>query len=168
LVFTAEEVWKTRKGDQAISVHERVFPEVPENWRDQQLAGRWQVIRKVRRVVTGALEVDRRDKVIGSSLAAGVTIYIEDNTFKSALEGADFMEICITSGAKVLFKAAPENAFRLDDVNGVAVVTAKADGEKCERCWMVLDEVGKSEKYNDLCNRCSEVVAALLEAPEGS
>ena len=168
LVFTAEEVWKTRMGEDAGSVHERLFPDIPESWQDADLAARWQAIRKVRRVVTGALEVDRREKIIGSSLAGAVTIYIDDEGLKSALEGVDFMEVSITSDAEVLFDKSPDGAFQLEDVKGVAVVTAKADGEKCERCWMVLEEVGKGEKYNDLCNRCTDVVVTLPEAPERS
>jgi isoleucyl-tRNA synthetase len=168
LVFTAEEVWKTRMGEESSSVHERLFPEIPENWQNTNLAGRWQIIRKVRRVVTGALEVDRRDKVIGSSLEAAVIIYIEDEGYKASLDGVDFMEISITSGAGFRFEKAPKTAFHLEEVKGVAALTAKAKGGKCERCWMVLEEVGKNKKYEDLCNRCADVVAALPSAREGS
>ena len=166
LAFTAEEVWKTRMGEDAGSVHERLFPEIPQTWHDADLAGRWQAIRKVRRIVTGALEVDRRNKVIGSSLEAAVIIYIEDEGFKTALKDVDFMEISITSGAGFRFGKAPKNAFRLEEVKGVAVVTARAKGDKCERCWMVLEEVGRGKKYKDICNRCADVVAALPSARE--
>lgn len=168
LPFTAEEVWRMQMGDKAGSVHARVFPEIPEEWKNENLATKWTTIRQVRRVVTGALEIDRRDKVIGSSLAGTVTIYIENEAFKQAIEGTDIAETSITSGAEVVFGKAPENAFRLDDVKGVAVVTAKASGEKCQRCWMILDEVGKGETYDDLCQRCSRVVADFPALPEGS
>ncbi|MCH7631236.1 MAG: class I tRNA ligase family protein, partial [Proteobacteria bacterium] len=166
LAFTAEEVWKTRMGEDAGSVHERLFPEIPQTWHNADLAGRWQTIRKVRRVVTGALEVDRRNKAIGSSLEAAVIIYVEDEGFKAALEGVDFMEISITSGAGFRFGKAPKNAFRLAEVKEVAVVTARAKGGKCGRCWMVLEEVGGGKKYKDLCKRCADVVAALPDARE--
>lgn len=168
LAFTTEEVWRMRMGDQAGSVHAQIFPDIPNDWKNENLAAKWKAIRQVRRVVTGALEIDRRDKVIGSSLAGTATIYIEDETFKSAIKGADFAEISITSGAEVVFEKAPGDAFRLDEVKGVAVKTTKALGEKCQRCWMILDEVGKGKTHDDLCNRCSNVVATLPAAPEES
>jgi len=168
LVFTMEEVWKARYPDTKESVHEQIFPDLPKEWKNPDLVEKWQTLRKVRRVATGALEIDRREKIIGSSLAGAVTIYLEDKAFKSTIEGINFAEISITSGAEVVFAKAPKNAFRLDDVKGVAVVTARATGEKCQRCWMILEEVGKGKKFDDLCNRCSEVVSTLPNAPEGS
>ena len=155
-------------GNQAGSIHAQVFPEIPDDWKNEKLEAKWKAIRQVRRVVTGALEIDRRDKVIGSSLAGAVTIFFEDETLKLAIEGVDFAEISITSEAIAVFEKAPKDAFRLDDVKGVAVLTAKATGEKCQRCWMILDEVGTGKKFDDLCNRCSEVVVPLPNAPEGS
>ncbi len=76
LVFTMEEVWLERHPGEDSSVHLRLFPEVPAEWLNHELAAKWQLIRSVRRVVTGALEIERREKRIGSSLEAAPKVYI--------------------------------------------------------------------------------------------
>ena len=57
-----------------------------------------------------------------------------------------------------------ETAFRLAEVPGVAVVPERADGEKCERCWKVLPEVGHRKDHSTLCGRCADAVAGLETA----
>ena len=117
-------------------------------------------MRSFRRVVTGALEIERREKRIGSSLQAAPTVYVSED-YKALLDGLDLADICITSGVTLSTDPAPEGAFILEDVKGVAVVPALAEGEKCQRCWKILDEVGFHETYDDLCHRCADVVSAL-------
>ena len=161
LCFTAEEAWLHRGGavaeDKSESVHLRTFPAVPNGWRDQALDAKWAKIRDLRRVVTGALELERAAKRIGASLQAAPTVYMTAE-HEAALRGLDLAEIAITSGAKLVVGEAPAEAFRLADVAGVAVVPALAEGARCERCWKVLPEVGGGGK--PLCRRCSEVIAA--------
>ena len=161
LVFTAEEVWRTRFGEAAASVHLEQFPDVPAAWRDAALAETWRKVREVRRVVTGALELARRDKVIGSSLQAAPVVHVADAALRTILEGVDFAEVCITSGLTLSAEPAPADAFRLEDVPAVAVVVVPAGGEKCQRCWMVLEDVGRDPAHPDLCPRCTEVVGHL-------
>ena len=156
LVFTAEEVWRARMGDDAASVHLRQFPAADPAWQDDELANKWDRVRTARRVVTGALELDRRERRIGSSLQAHPTLYVADEAVLTALDGVDLAEIAITSAASVVPGDAPDGAFRLDDVAGVGVVSSLAEGGKCARCWMVLPEVGDT----GLCNRCTSAVAA--------
>jgi isoleucyl-tRNA synthetase len=156
LCFTTEEAWLTRFPSDTASVHLRTFPEIPAAWLQPALGERWERVRRVRRVVTGALEVERREKRIGSSLQAAPVLYA-DAADLGALEGLDAAELAITSNLRFGTGAAPEGAFRLDDVPGVAVVPALADGEKCQRCWRVLPEVG--EGGHGLCRRCDAVVA---------
>lgn len=158
LVFTAEEAWLTRFPGDHSSVHLELFPDVPANWRNDVLAAKWAKVRDVRRVVTGALEIDRREKRIGSSLQATVTVYVADETFVAAFAGVNLAEIAITSDAEIKVGAAPDGAFALDDVPGVFVVTALADGHKCARCWQVLPEVGSVAGVDDLCQRCADTV----------
>ena len=141
------------------SVHLRQFPDIPDAWRDESLADAWQAIRRVRRVVTGALEAERQAKRLGSSLTAHPTIYVTAADAE-ALATVDMPEIAITSAATVVAGDAPAGAFRLDDVEGVGVVVAAAQGRRCERCWQVLPEVGAEARYPDICGRCAEVVAA--------
>ncbi|TNE62255.1 MAG: isoleucine--tRNA ligase [Alphaproteobacteria bacterium] len=160
LSFTAEEVWLSRFGDDAESVHLQVWPTTPASWRDDALAEKWTRIRRLRRVVTGALEVDRREKRIGSSLQASVAVYVSDADYVAAFDGLDGAELFITSTATIEQGQAPDGAFSLEDVKGVAVVTSLAAGEKCQRCWVVSEEVTAHE-HGDLCNRCDDAVAKM-------
>ncbi|PGH54356.1 isoleucine--tRNA ligase [Azospirillum palustre] len=165
LCFTAEEAWLARPegltegaGWTDESVHLRGFPEVPAEWRNDALASKWEAVRTVRRVVTGALELERANKTIGSSLQADPTVFVDAAT-KALLADVDFQDVCITSAIEVTDAAAPEGAFTLADVPGIAVAPALADGGKCERCWKVLEEVGTVHDHPTLCIRCSDAVA---------
>ncbi|MBM3507406.1 MAG: isoleucine--tRNA ligase [Alphaproteobacteria bacterium] len=158
LCFTAEEAWLERNPGDNESVHLRQFPTVPASWRDAKLAERWEKLRTLRRVVTGALEVERREKRIGASLQGHPEVY-GVAAYRDALKGVDFAEICITSGIALHDDPPPAGtpAFTDPDVKDVAVRAGLAGGEKCERCWRVLPEVGKD--HNDLCHRCVDAVA---------
>ncbi|MBI1209760.1 MAG: isoleucine--tRNA ligase [Azospirillum sp.] len=163
LCFTAEEAWAARPGATGTpddSVHLRCFPEVPAAWRDDALAARWERVRAVRRVVTGALELARADKTLGSSLQAAPTVYVDGET-KALLEPLDFEDIAITSAVRFDEGPAPAGSFTLADLPGVAVATTRADGEKCERCWKVLPEVGSVAAHQTLCRRCAAVTAGV-------
>ncbi len=161
LCFTAEEAWWARGGGPEESVHMRVYPEIPAAWEDQALAARWEKIKAVRRVVTGALELERAEKKLGSALQAAPRVYVEDADLLALLGKLDMAEISITSGIALQQGTGPDTAFRLDEVPGVAVVVEAAQGEKCQRCWQVLPDVGSAPGYEDLCGRCASVVAQL-------
>ncbi len=158
LCFTMEEAWLNRfPGDEA-SVHLRQFPEIPNAWRDEALAEKWRKVRAVRRVVTGALEIERKEGRIGSSLEAAPKVYVADRELRAALSGVDLAEIAITSGARLMLGEGPESAFRLDDVKGVAVVFERAQGTKCARSWRILAEVGSDPEFPELSPRDAEAV----------
>jgi len=159
LCFTMEEAWLYRFPGEKESVHLHTFPETPREWANAALTEKWNRIRTLRRVVTGALEVARRDKVIGASLEAAPTLYVSDAEDAKLFDGVNLGEIAITSNAHVSTVAAPSDAFRLPDVEGVAVEFHHAQGNKCARCWMILPEVGHNA-HDDLCNRCNEAVGA--------
>jgi isoleucyl-tRNA synthetase len=110
-------------------------------------------------VITGALEIARRDKVIGSSLEAAPTLHAQGTEDAALLQGLDLAEIAITSEARIGIGGIPQGAFVLDEVPGAAVVFAKAEGTKCARCWKILPEVGKSKAHPHLCLRCEAAVA---------
>lgn len=156
LVFTMEEVWLERFPGEESSVHLQDFPAPNPEWRHPELAARWDVLREVRRVVTGGLELARQDKVIGSSLEAAPIVHLPPE--QAALIDVDaFADICITSGLTLSTDPAPEAAFTLDDVPGVAMVFVHAKGQKCQRCWKILPDVGL-HKHPGVCARCNDAL----------
>ncbi|MEI9994510.1 MAG: isoleucine--tRNA ligase [Rhizomicrobium sp.] len=160
LCFTMEEAWLLRFPGADDSVHLQTFPETPATWQDDALIQKWDRIRTLRRVVTGALEIKRRDKVIGASLEARPVLYVSEPKDAALFDGLDLGEIAITSRARVSTHEAPVDAFRLPEIAGVAAEFHHAEGDKCARCWMILEEVGTHPAHPDLCNRCSEAVDA--------
>ena len=164
LVFTTEEAWLSRHPSADASVHLRQFPALPAAWHDPALGARWERVRRVRRVITGALEVERQEKRIGSSLEAAPAVYVASPTLARLLKEIDLAELAITSGIEVIEAAPPPDSFRLDDVPEVGVVPRLAEGRKCARCWQVLAEVGADPATPDLCRRCQDAVAALAAA----
>jgi isoleucyl-tRNA synthetase len=153
LCFTAEESWLARYGTDAKSVHLETFPDVPAEWRNDKLAEKWRKVRIVRRVVTGALEVARAEKRIGSSLEAHPIVHVSNGELFEAVVDVDLAEICITSALTLVTDAGPESAFRLPDVSGVAVVTGLAEGTKCARSWKILNTIGADPDYPDVSPR---------------
>ena len=153
LPFTMEEVWLERNAPDT-TVHLVDFPETPAEWRNDALAARSDIVRAVRRVVTGALEEQRTAKVIGSSLEACPSVYLSEELAAVITNPETFADLCITSQVKLETGAAPEGAFVIPEVEGVAVVFAKAEGDKCGRCWKILPEVG-GHAHADVCGRCS-------------
>ena len=158
LAFTMEEAWLERNPGARSSVHLRTFPDVPSAWKNDALAAKWEKIREVRRVVTGALEIERRAKVIGSSLEAAPTVFIDSPDLREVLSEVDFAEIAITSQISIVEGEGPETAFRLEDVSGVAVVFAPASGQRCARSWKILPEVGSDPDYPDLSPRDAQAM----------
>lgn len=164
LCFTAEEAWLARHPSEDGSVHLETFPAIPAEWQDDLLAAKWEAVRTVRRAVTGALEVERAAKRIGSSLQANPLLYVDANLYP-AIADVDMDEVCITSGMLVIEGPPPEGCFTLPEVAGVGVMPRVAEGEKCQRCWKVLHEVGKF-KNPGVCGRCSDAVERLAGAAE--
>ncbi|WP_075995689.1 isoleucine--tRNA ligase [Salaquimonas pukyongi] len=160
LPFTMEEAWLERF-PQARSVHLEQFRKCPEDWRDDALAAKWKKVRRVRRVVTGALEIERREKRIGSSLESAPVVHITDDELMAAVEGLDLAEICITSQIGVSADAPPADAFMLDEVSGVGVVHKPAQGRKCARSWRILPEVGSDPDYPELSLRDAAAVREI-------
>jgi len=169
LSFTCEEAWLLRNPSDDGSVHLRQLPDTPATWLDPERAERWSRLRKVRSVVLGALEVERREKRIGSALEAAPVVYLtsEDDraalTVEAATEGRSVEEfladLCITSQAVLSTNEGPADAFRLDNEPGVAVIPAKAEGKRCARSWKVLGDVGSDARYPDLSARDADAVA---------
>jgi isoleucyl-tRNA synthetase len=152
LCFTAEEAWLARD-PAAVSVHLEPFADVPQSWRDDALAEKWRKLRTLRRVVTGALEVERAQKRIGSSLEAAPIVYVADADLFAAAVDVDLAELCITSAATLVEGEGPPSAFRLDDVRAVAVEPRRAEGRKCARSWKISGAVGLDPQFPDVTPR---------------
>jgi isoleucyl-tRNA synthetase len=158
LVFTCEDVWLSRFPEAGASVHLLDMPATPADWLNEPLAAKWEGIRRARRVVTAALEVQRAAKVIGASLEAAPVVHVEDAALLAALKSVDFADLCITSGLELTATPAPEESFRLPEVPGIGVVFELAEGAKCERCWKILPDVG-SHSHPGTCARCDDALA---------
>jgi isoleucyl-tRNA synthetase len=158
LCFTAEEVWLSRFPSEKGSVHNETFPEIPASWRNEALSEKWKKIRTVRRAVTGALEIERAQKRVGSSLEAAPHIFIADKELLDACKGIDMAEVCITSDAKIESGEGPKDAFRMPEVPGVAVVPVRAEGTKCARSWKISKLVGTDKEFPDVTPRDAEAL----------
>jgi isoleucyl-tRNA synthetase len=155
LCFTAEEAWCARFGDEA-SVHLELFPEPPAAWRDEALAAKWELIRAIRRRITVPLEACRKTNLIGSSLQAAVELKLGDAE-RSLLDEAAWSEIAIVSSV-ALVPGTDESPAKV----------TPACGDKCDRCWRVLPEVGSQAKHPTLCLRCSDAVESGLTGKQAA
>ncbi|MGE8102882.1 isoleucine--tRNA ligase [Allorhizobium sp. NPDC080224] len=161
--FTTEEAWLSRDPN-AESVHLEQFPTVPAEWSNEAVAEKWKGVRAVRRAVTGALEIERKEKRIGSSLEAAPVVHVADAELLKALDGLDFAEICITSDIQVVAGEGPSEAFRLDDGTKVAVEPRLAEGMKCARSWKITKDVGSDPDYPDVSARDAQALRELAQA----
>ncbi|MCM2560569.1 isoleucine--tRNA ligase [Lutimaribacter sp. EGI FJ00015] len=157
LPFTTEDVWLSRFPGDDSSVHLQDMPETPDTWRDDALAVKWAMVRRARRAVTAALELQRSDKVIGASLEAAPVVHVADAEMLAALKSVAFEDLCITSDIVLTADPAPAEAYRLPEVEGVGVVFEKAEGQKCQRCWKILPDVGQ-HAHPGTCKRCNDAL----------
>ncbi|MEX1233991.1 MAG: isoleucine--tRNA ligase [Roseovarius sp.] len=158
LVFTMEEVWLERFPGADSSLHLQDMPETPQSWRNPALAAKWSGVRQARRAVTAALETQRTNKVIGSSLEAAPQVFVADAALHEALQSVPFEDVCITSGIDIRQGDAPTEAERLPEAEGIAVLFQKAPGAKCLRCWKILPDVG-THAHPGTCKRCSDALS---------
>ncbi|MBL9029213.1 MAG: isoleucine--tRNA ligase [Caedimonas sp.] len=176
LCFTAEEAWQARYRGQeereqrqeregmqererkdsrnSESLQLSTLPEFPETWLNPELARKFETVREQRRVITGALEQARAQGLIGSSLQAEVTLYDPEN---KCVTDMDLTELAIVSKVRIVCGEIPSSAYQLPDIPDLGVVVQQAPGEKCQRCWRVLEDVGQ-QRHPDICQRCDDVV----------
>lgn len=177
MVFTCEEAWEQRYPGMG-SVHLQLFPETPAVWLDAGHAARWAAILDVRKDVTGALEIERREKRIGSSLEADVTVLVPGEAVAGLFSGEDPAEIFITSAARLVTEIPgatadatdPERPFTLVDPGSgaisrgftgaivTAIFTARASGVKCARSWKYFDPATADPAYPDITPRDAAAV----------
>ncbi|MBF0589205.1 MAG: class I tRNA ligase family protein, partial [Magnetococcales bacterium] len=162
LAFTAEEAWGQMAGEREASVHLSAFPEAHPEWRSEDLESRWESFRKVRVEAYRLLELDRREKRVGSFMESSVTLYCSDElqTFLSGFQGLKQLFLVAEIHLKSLTEA-PEECEESETVPGLKIVTGKVDHGKCVRCWNRDAAVGSFTDHPELCPRCHEVVSTL-------
>ena len=161
LSFTSEEAWKYLPADsnRESSIHLAAFPSVNHDYIDDELAGRWDRLLKVRSEVSKALEIARRDKVIGHSLDAEVRLYVSSELY-GFLESfsLEMRSIFIVSMVNLFREEEGSGDYGSEEIEGLEITVAQAPGEKCERCWVYDRSVGESEEHPTICPRCVEVL----------
>lgn len=164
LPHTTEEVWHNLIGEGAESIHLQDLPEVKVLAGSEEITAKWSAFMQIRDNVQKALEFARNEKLIGKSMLAKVTLYVdgEAKTLFDSLEG-DFAQLFIVSDFELVegVENAPESALK---VNQVAVQITVAEGETCERCRVVKKDVGANPNHPTLCARCADIVVKNYEA----
>jgi isoleucyl-tRNA synthetase len=154
VVFTSEEAWLSICDSPSVHLEKFLIPD--GKWENQELCNKINEIKEIRRSVTTALEIARKDKIIGSSLQASVTIFDPDEIVPIKDE-LFWEEIAITSSLKIKSEPIPNGAFIAEDLKNIGVIVSTAQGEKCERCWRVSIPLNEDK----ICERCQKVLAQV-------
>lgn len=162
LAFTSEEIWRYVPGEKggAVSVQLTDMPEVKEEYIDDDLDQKWERLLAVRSEVTKVLEKARRDKVIGNSLEASVSLYTDEDLYRFlAPELPELPTIFIVSAVALnRLQEAPEGSKPSETQPELVVTVKPAGGQKCERCWMYHEDVGKDADHPTICPKCVRAV----------
>ena len=163
LAFTCDEIWREMKHDSSRNTESPLFNDIPtEKYidADEAFIAKWDRIHEIRTDVQKALEIARRDKVIGKPLEAKIILHADGELAAFLGEVKDALpEIFITSGVEI---EGGEGEFK-GDVEGLSVSVSKADGEKCERCWKFSTTVGSCAEHPTLCAECAATMKEILK-----
>lgn len=157
LTFTAEEVWAALpswKGKE-LSVHLTQFPHVNDEYCNPDLGERWKAMIEARAEISKAIEQARKEKIIGHSLDARITIAAPEkmqSLFASHLE--DLRALLIVSQLELTDEKSIFKPFASEEIKGLFVGVEKARGVKCERCWIYEESVGANAQHPKVCSRC--------------
>ncbi len=168
LSFTAEEIWGHMPGsDRAPSVHADLFIPVNDEYLDADLGARWDVVARVRREVTKALELARREKRIGHSLDGSVTLGVSRELQAALAPFEDRLRrLFIVSSTRLLPLEDVDEQFSCEELEGLRVRVDPTTDSKCERCWVHEPTVGEDERHPGVCRRCSDALKEM-ERDEG-
>jgi isoleucyl-tRNA synthetase len=152
IVYTSEEAWLSIY--KTSSVHMEKFLIPSDDWINNDLCKAIDKVKEIRKSITTALEIARKEKTIGSSLQAHVTVFDPESAVPIA-DNFFWEEVAITSGVDIKNAPIPDNAFVSEDFKKVGILVAVAKGEKCERCWKVVASLNEDR----ICGRCQKVLA---------
>jgi len=160
LSFTAEEIWHFIPGKTEESVFLSDFPVVEPEFIDKGLEEKWEGLLKIRNEVNKALEIKRREKFIGNSLEAKVTLYVNETNYKVLEDYKIFLQtLFIVSSVEIFKDKKPSGeAYKSPVIDGLELLIEKAEGKKCSRCWNWSISAGKYKDHPELCERCYEVI----------
>ncbi len=156
LSFTAEEIWQYMNPEgRTQSVHMDLFVPVKEAYKDRELAGRWETIISVRKEATKALELARKEKVIGHPLDAAMTIGLTPELMKTLAPYEQvFRTILIVSAVRFIPAEDLKDGIASETIEGLKVAVASSEDQKCERCWIHDSSVGNDNNHPTICSRC--------------
>lgn len=167
LVFTSEEIWNFIKHEENVSDESVLlasWPEV-EDIKDDELEAKWDKMLEIRTEVSKALELARKEKIIGNSLNAKIYINAEGETYDFLESMRDYLETVFIVSQLELNKgneSINENYYKSEAIAGLSVLVEQAPGEKCERCWIYSPTIGEDKEHETLCSRCANVVRQIL------
>jgi len=165
LCFTADEIWQhMREAADSPSVHMDLFVPVNDEYKDPELANRWEEIIKVRREVTKALETARKEKSIGHSLDARVILGLPDDLHKRIAPYQDQLRsLFIVSAVQLVSSAEVEGGFESEELASVKIKVTSSAAPKCERCWVHDPTVGEDDAHPLICKRCLQAIDGMKD-----
>ena len=150
------------RGANETSIHFLSLPDVKEEWKDDNLAERWEGLIAVRGEVTKALEKARAEKTIGHPLDAAVTIVSNGDLYQKLFQFSDDLRsVFIVSSATLLKGEKPTDAYESSEIKDLSILIESAKSGKCERCWIHEPTVGQNTDYPTICDRCLGVLGEL-------
>ncbi len=160
LSFTADEVWQyTKEKEKAPSVHADLFVAVNDGRKDPELARRWEGIIEIRGEVTKALELARKEKIIGHPLDASVTLGLSPQLMERISEYRDQLRsLFIVSSVDIVAIDQLADNLESETVPGLKVKVSPSVDPKCERCWVHDPTVGEDKTHPTVCKRCLNVL----------
>ncbi|MFP4086316.1 MAG: isoleucine--tRNA ligase [Desulfobacteraceae bacterium] len=163
LSFTADEIWPYMKaGDAPLSVHADVFQRLDDQYRNKALAQRWEDVVAVRREVTKALELARKEKTVGHPLDAAVILGLSPELMEKLMRYRDQLRsIFIVSDVTLIPLDELKEGMESENLPGVKVLVLPSSEPKCERCWVHDPTVGQTPEHPTLCNRCRNVLSEI-------
>jgi isoleucyl-tRNA synthetase len=157
LTFTSEEIWLALpgSGEKAASIHLTQFPDVNPLFLNPELGEKWKTIIAVRSEISKAIEAARKNKVVGHSLDAAVTVVLPEKLrLLLAPQQEDLRAFLIVSQFAIADKIDTADAYASTEIEGLVVGVGKAKGEKCNRCWIYNETLGSDAAHPCICDRC--------------
>ncbi len=163
LSFTADEIWQYMKGkNRSESVHMETFIPIREQYRDAELAARWEEIISVRKEVTKALEQARKNKEIGHSLDADVKLGLSHELMQKLLPYQDQLRsIFIVSSVDLVPLDKMASGQASESIQGLKISVSPSTAPKCERCWVHDKTIGQNKEHPTLCKRCVDALGQI-------